>query len=294
MNIIITGSLGHIGKPLTKILTGQGHHVTVISSNADKKKDIEALGAVAAIGSLEDVDFLTGTFKDANAVFAMIPPNFAAPDPLAYYRRLGNNYAQAIRATGVKQVVQLSSWGAHLEKGTGFIVGSYIVEQIFNKLENVAVTFLRPGSFYYNLYGFVDMIKATGMIGTNYGGDDRIVMVAPEDIADAAAEEFNTPASAGMKIRYVGSEDITATEAARILGAAIGKPDLQWLTFSDEDTQSALEQSGMSQHHAAMLVELNAAIHSGLMREDYDKHPPAVMGKTKLKDFATEFAAAFQ
>ena len=58
MKIIVTGSLGNIGKPLTQELVQKGHQVTVISSNADKKEAIEKLGATAAIGSLEDVDFI--------------------------------------------------------------------------------------------------------------------------------------------------------------------------------------------------------------------------------------------
>lgn len=32
MNIVLTGSLGNIGKPLTKALVEKGHTVTVISS----------------------------------------------------------------------------------------------------------------------------------------------------------------------------------------------------------------------------------------------------------------------
>lgn len=36
MKIIITGSLGHISKPLTEELVQKGHAVTVISSNPEK------------------------------------------------------------------------------------------------------------------------------------------------------------------------------------------------------------------------------------------------------------------
>ena len=93
MNIIITGSLGHIGKPLTEELVQKGHHVTVISSKPQKQADIEAVGATAAIGSVEDVAFLTATFTGADAVFCMIPPNFSQPDQVTYYSRIGNHYA---------------------------------------------------------------------------------------------------------------------------------------------------------------------------------------------------------
>ena len=68
MKIIITGSLGHISKPLTQELIDKGHSVTVISSSADRQSEIKALGANAAVGSLEDADFLTETFTGAGAV----------------------------------------------------------------------------------------------------------------------------------------------------------------------------------------------------------------------------------
>ena len=59
MKITITGSLGNISKPLAKQLIGAGHQVTIISSKADKKAEIEALGATAAIGLVSDAAFLT-------------------------------------------------------------------------------------------------------------------------------------------------------------------------------------------------------------------------------------------
>lgn len=59
MKIIITGSLGNISKPLTQELIEKDHAVTVISSKPGKQKAIEAIGANAAIGTIEDVLFLT-------------------------------------------------------------------------------------------------------------------------------------------------------------------------------------------------------------------------------------------
>jgi nucleoside-diphosphate-sugar epimerase len=42
MKVIVTGSLGNIGKPLAKELVQKGHTVTVISSKPEKQKDIWA------------------------------------------------------------------------------------------------------------------------------------------------------------------------------------------------------------------------------------------------------------
>ena len=68
MKIVVTGSLGHISKPLVQELVKKGHSVTVISSNAARQADIEALGAKAAIGTMKDADFLTATFTGAESI----------------------------------------------------------------------------------------------------------------------------------------------------------------------------------------------------------------------------------
>ncbi len=41
-----------------------------------------------------------------------------------------------------------------------------------------------------------------------------------------------------------------------------------------------------------LLVELGAAIHTGLLRGDYEKHKPQ-LGKVKLPDFIKEFASVY-
>ncbi|MCX6215292.1 NAD(P)H-binding protein [Spirosoma sp.] len=292
MKIIITGSLGNVGQPLATHLVEQGHGVTVISSQTDRQSAINELGATPAIGSLEDVNFLTTTFIGADAVFCMVPPNINVPDSRAYYQGIGRCYVQAVKESGVKRVVHLSSWGGHLSEGTGFIAGSHDVEQLFNTLMDVAITHLRAGSMYYNLYAFMDMIKQVGFMGTNYGDDDLVAMVAPVDIAAAAAEELGRSAN-GHDVRYVVSGEYTANEAARILGAAIGKPDLRWMTFTDEQTQHGLEQNGIPPHVATGLVELGASIHNGRLGEHYQQDKPRTMGKVKLAEFAQEFAAAY-
>jgi len=60
------------------VALAQKHSVTVITSKQDKQKDIEALGATAAVGPVEAVNFLISTFAGADAVYATVPPDFAA------------------------------------------------------------------------------------------------------------------------------------------------------------------------------------------------------------------------
>ena len=291
MKIVVTGSLGNISMPLAQQLIAKGHDVTVISSKNGKQQQIEALGAKAAIGAVEDAAFLKQAFAGADAVYGMTPPNFGATDMIAYYRNVAIAYAAAVKAAGVKHIVYLSSLGADLEKGTGIIVGSHQAEGILNALEGVAVTSLRPGYFYYNLYHFLGMIREQGIIGTNFGGDDKLVMVSPLDIADAAAEEL-TNADPQSKVRYIASDEYTCSQVAALIGKAIGKPDLQWLTFTNEQVKDFMLAQGRPKVVTDLLVELGAAIHTGLLRSDYEKYKPA-LGTTKLPEFLKEFAVAY-
>jgi uncharacterized protein YbjT (DUF2867 family) len=291
MKIIVTGSLGNISKPLAQALIAKGHEVTIISSSADKQDSVEAMGAQAAIGSVTDIAFLKTVFAGADAVYGMTPPNFQALDTMDYYRSVASAYAEAVKSTGVKRFVYLSSYGADLDRGSGMILGSHYGEGILGQLADVNITFLRPGYFYYNLFHFLGMIKHQGMIGTNFGGEDKLVMVSPFDIATAAAEELIN-ASSPNKIRYIVSDERSCNEVAGVLGAAIGKPDLQWHTFTDEQVAKAMAERGMPQATASLLVELGAAIHTGTLRQDYEQHKGA-LAPTKLEDFVPEFVAAY-
>jgi len=305
MKIIVTGSLGNISQPLTATLIARGHQVTVVSSDAKKQTTIEALGASAAIGSIADVDFLTNTFKGADAVYAMIPLSFTEPDLGAYMHQMAQNYAAALKEAGTKRIVVMSGWAADLVKGEN-------VEHLFDGLD-ASITIMRPGSFYTNFYQSIDLIKGKGFIGKfltlrysglwalltgktgllmgNYGGDDRIVFVSPKDIADAVAEELLLQPKE-KTIRYVGSEEMTCNEAAKIIGSAVGKPWLKWVLLSDKEMLRGLKMAKVPEKLAAILVEMQAAMHSGKTLENFHQNKPK-MGKVKLADFTKEFAAVY-
>ncbi|MDB5086454.1 MAG: NAD-dependent dehydratase [Mucilaginibacter sp.] len=291
MKITITGSLGNIGGPLTAQLVKAGHEVIVVSSSENKKAEIEALGATAAIGSVEDVDFLTGAFKGTDVVYTMIPQQAQSNDYKAFIRKISQNFATALKAAGIKNIVNLSSIGAHLPSGTGPITGMHDAEEILNKLDGVNVKHLRPASFYYNYNHNIDMVKHMGILGGNYNAGTRLILVHPKDIADAAFEEITQP-FAGTTIRYIASDDKTAGEVAAILGAAIGKPELPWVEFTDEQSLAGMQQGGLSEDVSKNLTEMGTAIRSRILWEDYDKHKP-VLSKRKFEEFAKEFAVKY-
>ncbi|KXH84999.1 SDR family oxidoreductase [Chryseobacterium kwangjuense] len=299
MNIVLTGSIGNIGKPLTQQLVKKGHSVTVISSNAERKSTIENLGAQAAIGSMFDAEFLTGTFRGADVVYLMETMEAAGDmfdksiDFIESIRTIGENYRIAVEQSGVKKVVHLSSIGAHTDQGTGIIVFHHYVEKILEQLPgDVAIRFIRPVGIYFNLFSFISTIKNKGAIISNWGGDKKEPWVSPLDIAEVVGEEIEKPFK-GRSVRYVASDEVSPNAIAKALGAAIGQPDLKWEIVSDEEILNNWLNIGFNEQVAKGFIETQISQRTGKLYEDYEKHKP-VLGKVKLADFAKEFAEAFR
>jgi uncharacterized protein YbjT (DUF2867 family) len=294
MKYVITGAAGNVSKPLAEKLLKAGHRVTVIGRNPDHLKPLVEKGAEAAIGSFEDVEFLKKTFAGADAVYTMVAPPFTTTDMKSSIAQIGNNYVEAIKATGIKYIMNLSSLGAHLPDGCGPVSGLYRVEQAMNALTDVNILHLRPVFFYQNFLSLIGMIKTMGIMGGNYGGPGfKMELVDPSDIANAAFDTFNELNFSGHSHLYIASDVRSTDEIARIIGAAIGKPDLPWVVFTDEQTLGGLIQLGLPEEFAKNYVEMGRAMQSGIMMEDFRKNPPQTLGKTKLEDFAKVFAAVY-
>ncbi|MBS1663452.1 MAG: NAD(P)H-binding protein [Bacteroidetes bacterium] len=293
MNYVLMGSLGNINTPLLEKLVKAGNTVTVISSNPERSAAITAAGAKPAIAHIEDSNSLAAAFKGADAVYTMIPPKWDAADWKGHIHQMGKNIASAIAASGVKKVVNLSSVGAHMPTGCGPVSGLHFAEEELNKLSGVDVKHLRPGFFYINFFASaIGLIKHMGIYGNNYGADKPVVMTHPIDIAAVAAEELLGLSFTGKSVRYIASDIKTSKEITAILGAAVGKPDLPYVEFGDEDAYKGMLQAGLSDQVASNYAEMGRAIRTGAMFEQQQKDNTPLQ-KTKLTDFAKEFAAAY-
>ncbi len=291
MHYVVTGSLGNTGKPITEGLIKAGHTVTVLTSRAENAAKIEALGAEAAVGSVEDAAFVTEAFANADAVYLMIPPKWGVTDWRGYQNGVSDNYLAAIRANDVRFVVMLSSVGAHLPNGTGPVTGLHDLEEKLKTVEGLNVKVLRPSYFMQNLFNMVGMVKGMGMMGSNFGAD-KIVLVHTDDIAEVALAELLNLNFTGTQIRYIAGDEKAGAEIAKTLGEAIGKPELPWVVFTDEQSTQGAMQAGLNQEMADNYTEMGAAIRNGTQQADYMKNRPA-LSKIKLEDFAkNDFAAA--
>ncbi len=89
-------------------------------------------------------------------------------------------------------------------------------------------------------------------------------------------------------------DEVSPNEIAKVLGEAIGKPGLKWITVSDEQLLDGMRHAGMSPSLAKCFVEANASTSrlGGVLYEDFFRNKPT-LGKVKIGAFTKEFAEAY-
>jgi len=294
MKYVITGSLGHISKPIAVALIKAGHETVIITSNNDRVEEIQSLGAKALVGSVDDRQFVTNAFSGAGAVYLMIPPNFAAADVREAQNKVTDSYFAAIKANNIQYVVALSSIGAHMGNGAGPVDGLADLEKKFSTLKEVNIKYLRPSYFFDNLFAMIPLIKNANIMGSNFGNsEEKLVLTDTSDIAEVAIEELLSLNFTGKTVRYIASDERHPTEIAETLSKAISKPGIPWITFTDEQALAGMEQAGLTPSLSSAYTLMGKAIREGAMQNDYWENHPAKLGKIKLEDFAKQFALAY-
>ncbi len=290
---VVTGATGNIGKVLAKTLLAHGKKVCVIGRSEERLEPLVDKGAEPFIGSLDDTSFLTSAFQNARVVFAMIPPNFMATDFRAYQNQIGEALATAIRDASVTHVINLSSVGAHLDKGTGPIKGLHDNEQRLNCLDGVNVVHLRPGFFMENLLFNVENIKNMGINGGPMDPDLPIPMIATKDIAAVAARLMEEGSFRRKSAReLLGPKEVTMVETTKVLGKAVDMEDLQYVQFSYEDARRAMIGLGMSVNVADEMIEMYRGMNEDRVRPTEIRSPDNTT-PTRLEEFAETFAAVY-
>ena len=291
--VVLMGANGNITSRLAKLLLGKGRKVRVIGRDAAHMKSLKEAGAELAVGSAADAAFLAQQFKGAEAVYAMIPPEYSSPDHRKYQNTVGEAISQAIVRSGTKYVINLSSAGAALPGGTGPIAGLHDQEKRLKKVSGVNILHLRAAYFMENHLHAIGLIKAFGVYPGMIEPDVSMAMIAVQDIAAHAATELVQPTFKGQPVRHlVGPREYSMSEAAGTLGAAIGNPGLKYAKGDPAQAKAGMVQNGFSQNVADQFEEMSKAMSDGRIARSIDAATTIRM-PTTLEQFARTFAAAF-
>ena len=291
---VITGATGNTGKPIALALLEAGKKVRIIGRSAENAKELTDKGAEFFQGSTDDVEFLKKAFDGATAVYAMIPIDWTAKDFTARQVNHAQAIAEATEYCGVKYVVSLSSQGAHLESDSGVIFGLHKMENIFNDIAGLNTLHLRPTYFMENTLGMVGLIKQAGIMGSPLKADLSLPVIATRDIGEYAAKRLLALDFTGHNIQdLLGARDVNYNEMAHVYGAAIGKPELNYVEFPYEDfKQSMMGQMGASESVADNYNEFMKAVNEGniLVAERTDESTTP----TTIEDFSQTFKFVYE
>lgn len=292
---VVLGASGNTGHIVAKNLLARQQQVRVVGRNAAHLQYHAAQGAEIFIADVTDADALTRAFQNADTAYVMIPPNLTSNDPLGYSERVSDTIAAALKNSGVKNVVALSSVGADKSNGTGPVVGLHKLEQKLNQLDGANVLFLRAAYFMENTLPQATAIAKMGFAVGPIRPDLKLPIIAASDIGAFAADALLNLTFRGKQTQeLLGQRDLTYTEVAAIIGKAIGKPDLKYQQLPDEQVRPALVQMGMSEQVAGLILEMAASLNSGHMRA-LEPRTSRNTTPTSYEDFVAKvFVPAYQ
>ena len=292
--ITVMAATGRIGKRTTELLLTAGEKVRALGRSTRKLSELRNAGAETFVGEATDAAFLAKSFRGATAVYTLLPYNAQESNYYAQQTRVGEAIIEAVRQSGIRHVVFLSSIGADQPSGTGMIMSMHAQEGRLRGLKGTNVLILRPGPFFENLYGMLELIKHEGITGDAFAPDVPLPMVATRDIADAAARALRARNWNRVVVReLLGPRDISFAEATRIIGERIGKPELKYVQFPYADSIKALTQFGFSENIATLEVEVARAANEGRIGSQESRNAENTT-PTRFEDFADELARAYQ
>jgi len=292
---VITGATGNTGSVAAEKLLASGTKIRVIGRDAKRLERFSQQGAEAVVADMTDAAALDKAFSGARAVYAVMPPNLSAPDVRAYQERVTDSLAAAIRNNGIAYAVALSSTGADKTYGTGPVMGVHGLEKKLGMIDGLNSLSLRCGYFMENLLPQVGIIQSLGFMAGPVRPDVPLPMIATRDIGEVAAESLAKLDFAGKQTReLLGARHVTYMEAAKIIGAAIGKPDLTYRQVPASVLKPAMMQMGMSSNMVDLLLEMSDALNTGHMKSQEPRSARNTTATT-LETFVAEvFAPAYR
>jgi uncharacterized protein YbjT (DUF2867 family) len=287
---VILGASGNTGSIIADFLLSKGEKVRVVGRDAGRLQRFVRKGAQAYTADLSDAVALTEAFRGARAAYLMLPPITSREDQ----ERESDAIAKAVKQSGLRCAVHLSSYGAHVPEGTGPVVGLHSSEQKLNAIDGLNVLHLRAAYFMENNLAAIAMIHGQGVFGHVLLPDLKLPMIATRDVGDYAAQRLLDLDFSGKQTReLLGERDLSMAEATAAIARGIGKPDLRYEQFPYDQMQQVLTQMGIPLNRAGVYIEMFKAINAGVLAPQEPRSPENSTSTSFEKFVQDVFAAAY-
>jgi uncharacterized protein YbjT (DUF2867 family) len=268
----------------------KGQKVRVLGRDAGRLERFVRQGAEAVMANVSDAAALTKAFSGARGAYLLLPPISSREDQ----ERQSDAIAKAVKESGLRYAVHLSSYGAQVPEGTGPVAGLHSSEQKLSAISGLNVLHLRAAYFMENNLAAIGMIRGIGVFGNALLPDLKLPMIATRDVGYYAAQRLLHLDFSGKQTReLLGERDLSMTEATAVIARGIGKPDLRYAQFPYDQVQQALIQMGVPPKGAAMYIEMYRAINAGILIPQEPRSPENTT-PTSFEQFVQDvFAPAY-
>jgi uncharacterized protein YbjT (DUF2867 family) len=267
---VILGASGNTGSIIANSLLSKGRKVRVIGRDLGRLQSFLRKGAEAFTANVSDAAALTKAFSGARAAYLMLPPAKSREDQ----ERDSDGIAKAVKESGLRYAVHLSSYGAQVPEGTGPVAGLHSSEQKLSAISSLNVLHLRAAYFMENNLAAIGMIHGMGIFGNALLPDLKLPMIATSDVGDYAAHRLLDLDFSGKQTReLLGERDLSMTEATAVIARGIGKKDLRYEQLPYDQVQQALTQMGVPPKGAALYIEMYKAINAAVLVPQEPRSP---------------------
>lgn len=291
--IVVIGATGKVGSKVSNLLLDKGYQPTLIARNIDNLIPFEKRGAKILAISVFEVEKLTLALKDADIVLTMIVSNPVPEEFIEDQRQQAYSQLEAIKRSGIKNVLNLSSNGCHVIEGNGVIQVLTEFEVMLNQLKGVNVLNLRPTFYMDNLLYFIGLVKHKGILALPIDANIKFPMIPTIDVANLIVKHLEHFDIESKKVLpYLGYSDYSLNDVVESISKALDKK-VPYITITPEEFIQGLIASGIAkQEYADKFAELMVATSNGLLNTH--KRNPENTTSTTLEEFiTTEFLKAY-
>jgi uncharacterized protein YbjT (DUF2867 family) len=287
---VILGATGNTGSIVADSLLSEGKKVRVVGRDAGRLQRFVGQGAEAFAANISDAATLTKAFTGARAAYLLLPPISTREDQ----ERESDAIAKAVKESGLRYAVYLSSYGAQVPEGTGPVEGLHSFEQKLNAINRLNVLHLRAAYFMENNLLAIATIHGMGIFAHALLTGLKMPMVATRDVGPYAAKRLLHLDFSGKQTReLLGQRDLTMTEVTAAIARGIGKPDLRYEQISYDQMQQAMAQMGMPPKKSAVYIEMFKSINAGVLAA-LEPRSPENTTPTSFEEFVQDvFAPAY-
>lgn len=284
-NVLVLGATGTVGCPLVAKLASQG--VTVRGATRDPNRAAQMVGSAAEWieFDLQRPESFAAALRGIDRVFMISRPGDDDADQLAA------PFVDALRASGVQHVVNLSAMGTEQRP-------EFSLRKVELQIEASGIphTHLRP-NFFMQIHAtgaLCQAIRTTRRIALP-AADAKLSFIDARDVAEVATRVL-TDVRSNVNHAYTltGPAAINYDQVAASLTAAVGQ-DVQYLPIDEAAARDMLLAAGFPDAHIARLLEMYRLVRLGAC-EPISPDTAALLGRPPIcfADFAADYATCWK